>query len=93
MSPGSVKYFLRLLKNYGKIFKSLRFKKDYPIFSTTDQVTTNAKGVNGLTQTLKTDNLFNRTTFFDTEQEEGKVLLIDETKKIKDNTTYSKIKI
>lgn len=68
-------------------------KKDFPKFSNTDQIAANSKGVNGLTQTLKTDKLFNVVTFFDDAKYETEVLILDESKKIKDNTTYSKIKI
>ncbi len=68
-------------------------KKDYPVFTLSEKVSTNTTTIDSLTSTLKTDKLFNNKTFFSEEQFMDNVLMLDDSKKIKDNTTYSKIRI
>ena len=68
-------------------------KKDFPKFNINEVVTSNQKTINGLTPTLKTDKIFNSKTFFDSEKRQEEVLVLDNTKKINDNTTYSKVRI
>ena len=67
--------------------------KKFPKFNINEVVTSNQKTINGLTPTLKTDKIFNSKTFFDSEKRKEEVLVLDNTKKINDNTTYSKVRI